>query len=147
MSNENIRSDNDSQSNPRRGPLLLIGSLLWVMCLIGIVYGWLQWRQRILARSESQVVTPQSALAETDDDDGRSGKSIKLVPQKDGGFRVQEVTKDELNNPWSPDGIEDFSFTDTEGQCSTMTSSELISRILRLPPDAAASKRHDRRTR
>ena len=122
--NTNTSRSTEAHSPRQRSPLLLIGSLLWVMCLIGIVYGWYHWRQRYLAKIESPTIQSSANNAETDDDNGRNGKSIKLIPQKDGSFEAREVTKEELENPWDADGIEAFSFTDTDGH--TFTNKDLI---------------------
>lgn len=108
----------DSPVSPRKSPLLLIGSILWVFCLLGIILGWYEWRKAYLAKTDAGST---EAVA---DDDGRSGKMIKLVPQNDGTFAAQEVTPGVDDNPWSPDGIEDFSFTDTDG--NPVTKQDLL---------------------
>ena len=38
------------------------------------------------------------------------------MPQKDGTYAPVEVTAEMEANPWDPEGIEDFSFTDTAGR-------------------------------
>jgi protein SCO1/2 len=112
-------SGDNTESPPRQSPLLLIGMLLWVLCLAGIVFGWYQLRLNYLARIQEE------AKSKTDDeDDGRPRKTIKLIPGKDGGLEVREVTKQEEEKPWDPNGIEDFSFTDMEGQ--TVTKQDLL---------------------
>ena len=126
MTNTDIntsRSENQAAHSRSSNSILWIGSIVWVMCLAGIIFGWYQWRLNYLARSESRdgkMVTEN----QTQDDDGRSGKTIKLIPQKDGTFLPQEVTKEQDENPWNPEGIEDFIFTDTEGQ--TVTKADLL---------------------
>jgi protein SCO1/2/putative membrane protein len=111
--------DRDSESAPvrRRRPLLLVGSLMWVLCLVALVFTWQQWRQKIV------VAQAASGEADAAESDGRP-KTIKLVPQKDGSLVPQEVTKEEEANPWDPEGIEDFSFTDTSGQ--PLTKKDLL---------------------
>ena len=104
--------------------ILWIGCIAWIFCLAGIAFGWYQWRLNYLARSEPRASSTSAENQAQDDDDGRTGKSIKLVPQKDGTFLPREVTKEEDENPWDPAGIEDFSFTDTEGQ--TVTKADLL---------------------
>ncbi|WP_397571143.1 SCO family protein [Schlesneria sp. T3-172] len=108
----------EANSATRKTPLLLIGSILWGLCLIGIILGWYQWRKTYLARLN---VVDSNVTA---DDDGRSGKVIKLVPQNDGTVSAVEVTPGSDDNPWSPDGIEDFSFTDTDG--NPVTKADLL---------------------
>ena len=39
----------------RRSPLLLIGCVLWVLCLIGICFCWYQWREKVLSQREGPV--------------------------------------------------------------------------------------------
>jgi protein SCO1/2/putative membrane protein len=114
------RQDPVSESTPqrRRSPLWLIGSLMWVLCLVALVFTWQQWRQK------GVVAQGASSEADASDDDGRPQKSMKLVPQKDGTPVIKEVTKEEEANPWDPEGIEDFSFTDTSGQ--TLTKKDLL---------------------
>ena len=112
---ETTRQDLQLESTvpQRNSPLILIGSILWVLCLVGIVFGWYQWRKAYLARTDSKAVGTVAG------DDGRPGKMIKLVPQNDGTFAAQEVTPGTDDNPWNPEGIEEFSFTDTAGNSVT----------------------------
>ena len=127
MTDTNINSasgKNESAVPQRSNSILWIGSIIWVLCLAGIAFGWYQWRLNYLARSEPRASNKAAENQTQDDDDGRSGKTIKLVPQKDGTFLPREVTKEEDENPWDPAGIEDFSFTDTDGQ--TVTKADLI---------------------
>lgn len=122
MTNDITNNSSVTETNSRQGPsrLMLVGSVLWVMCLVGIAYGWYlwKWKQRILAAEAASIVN------QSDDDNGRSPKQIKLVPQKDGSFLPVEVTKENEANPWDVDGIEDFSFTDSSGQL--LTKKELL---------------------
>ena len=118
MTNTNINtanSENQTANSKSSNSILWIGSIVWVLCLAGIIFGWYQWRLNYLARSESRD-SNTATENQTQDNDGRSVKTIKLVPQKDGSFLPVEVTKDQDENPRDPAGIEDFSFTDTEGQ-------------------------------
>ncbi len=126
MTNTNINtanSENQTANSKSSNSILWIGSIVWVLCLAGIIFGWYQWRLNYLARSESRD-SNTATENQTQDNDGRSVKTIKLVPQKDGSFLPVEVTKDQDENPWDPAGIEDFSFTDTEGQ--TVTKADLL---------------------
>ncbi len=122
--NINPASGNNESAVPQRSNAILwIGCIVWVLCLAGIAFGWYQWRLTHLARplsAERNSATENQAA----EDDGRSGKTIKLVPQKDGSFVPQEVTSKDDDNPWDPAGIEDFSFTDTKGQ--TVTKADLL---------------------
>ena len=95
--------------------MLIGGSILWTLCLIGVFLCWYQWREKVLARKAEQAAT------ESTEDDGRSTKQIKLVPQKDGTFEAQDARNDDV---WDKDGIEDFSFSDTTGQ--TLTKKDLL---------------------
>ena len=108
----------EPETSHRPSPLLLIGGVLWVLCLIGICFGWYQWRQRVLSARTEEVA---NILAQ---DDGRVQKRIKLVPQKDGSLIPVEMTAEEEANPWDAEGIEDFSFTDTTGK--KLSKSDLI---------------------
>ena len=126
MTNTNINtanSENQTANSKSSNSILWIGSIVWVLCLAGIIFGWYQWRLNYLARSESRD-SNTATENQTQDNDGRSVKTIKLVPQKDGSFLPVEVTKDQDENPRDPAGIEDFSFTDTEGQ--TVTKADLL---------------------
>lgn len=119
MTDTRIENPYSMDSGQRPGPslLFLIGAFLWVLCLLALVAGWYQWRMVRAIQAEPTVPV-------TSDDDGRPQKTIKLVPQKDGSLVPMEVTKDEEANPWDATGIEDFSFTDTNGQ--TVTKKDLI---------------------
>ena len=126
MTNTNINtanSENQTANSKSSNSILWIGSIVWVLCLAGIIFVWYQWRLNYLARSESRD-SNTATENQTQDNDGRSVKTIKLVPQKDGSFLPVEVTKDQDENPRDPAGIEDFSFTDTEGQ--TVTKADLL---------------------
>ncbi len=119
MTNDNSTNQlkaEDTAARPRL--LLMIGSVLWVLCLLGIVYGWYQWRQKVLAAKA------ESAIVKADEDLGQSPKQMKLVLQKDGSFIAQEVTLEQQASPWDAEGIEDFSFTDTNHQ--PLTKQDLI---------------------
>ena len=130
---ENLISTDVDQTQ-KRSPLLMIGSIMWVLCLVAICYSWYVWRERVLAsKVESDSVERLRQIVrdgqennppQTDDDDGKPRNSIKLVPQKDGSFVAKAVTKDEEANPWDAEGIEDFSFTDTDGR--TVTKNDLL---------------------
>jgi protein SCO1/2 len=109
-----------SGTRPPRSPILIIGFLLWGLCLVALMFGWYQWRLSYLAR---QLAESQASATDEEQDDGRQGKTIKLVPQKDGTFVAQEVTGAD-ENPWDPNGIEDFSFTDIDGK--TVTRQDLL---------------------
>jgi cytochrome oxidase Cu insertion factor (SCO1/SenC/PrrC family) len=121
--NNPVIGKNESAVPERTNSILWIGSIVWVLCLAGIIFGWYQWRLNYLARSETRVSNPATEN-QAEVDGGRSGKTIKLVPQKDGTFLPREVTKEQDENPWDPAGIEDFSFIDTDGQ--TVTKADLI---------------------
>ncbi len=120
-SNQN-RPDQSTVSGRRTRPMLRAGAVLWILCLIGIGFSWYQWRNRL--PNQTAARTGAEAGPNGDTDDGRQGKSIKLELQADGTFAAREVTAEEDENPWSPAGIEDFSFTDTDGQ--TMTRKDLL---------------------
>jgi protein SCO1/2 len=127
MTDTNIHStngENKTAASRRSSSILWIGGLVWTLCLAGIIFGWYQWRLNYLAKSEPHANNTATESPAEDDDDGRSGKTIKLIPQKDGSLVPREVTKDQDENPWDPAGIEDFSFTDTEGQ--TVTRADLL---------------------
>ena len=117
MTNPNTADNgNTSNDSPRQpSPMLIGGSILWTLCLIGVFLCWYQWREKVLARKAEQAAT------ESTEDDGRSTKQIKLVPQKDGTFEAQDARNDDV---WDKDGIEDFSFSDTTGQ--TLTKKDLL---------------------
>jgi protein SCO1/2 len=105
-------------AGPRRRPLLLIGTTLWIACLIAIMVGWYQWHARVVAaRADVQTAEPSEDL-------GRTSKQITLVMQQDGSFEARDVKDTGSNNPWDADGIADFSFTDTEGH--TVTKQDLL---------------------
>ena len=114
---------NDSQSSSetatRQSPFLLAGIVLWCLCLAGILFGWYQWRLSYLARTQQE-----SQLSAADEDDGKPRTTIKIVQGEDGSLEARAVTPQEEEKPWDPNGIEDFSFTDTEGQ--TVTKKDLI---------------------
>ena len=127
MTDSNQTDSNGTTDSPlrrRRSPFLLFGMFLWIMCLIGIGLGWSQWRSNYLARIQATDEAKRETSADDDADNGRQGKSIKLIPQKDGSFAVQEVTSENTDNPWDPNGIEDFSFTDPDGK--TITNQDLL---------------------
>ena len=124
----------DTNTNPKNGDdlsivtqrsnsILWIGAIAWALCLVGIIFSWYQWRRMNLARSE---LGTNNKTSENDPQEviDSSGKTIKLIPQKDGTFLPREVTKEQEENPWDPAGIEDFSFTDTDGQ--TVTKADLV---------------------
>jgi cytochrome oxidase Cu insertion factor (SCO1/SenC/PrrC family) len=120
-SNQN-RPDQSIGSGRHTSPMLRAGAVLWILCLIGIGFSWYQWHNKLPNRPGVQ--TQAEAGPDDETDDGRQGKSIKLELQADGTFAALEVTAEEDENPWSPAGIEDFSFTDTDGQ--TMTRKDLL---------------------
>ena len=122
--NHSAKTDNPLESSSDRSPWLVFGMVAWILCLIGIMFGWYQWRLDYLARNPSKSNNASEINAAEAGADGRSGKTIKLVPQKDGGFEAREVTQEEIQIPWDPNGIEDFSFTDTRGQ--TVTKQDLL---------------------
>jgi cytochrome oxidase Cu insertion factor (SCO1/SenC/PrrC family) len=121
MPNDTLANhDNPMTTTVKRriSPFFVTGSILWMVCLVWIVYGWYQWQQKsVTTKTESKSV-------ESTEDDGRNPKQIKLVPTKDGGFVAKEVTDDDQDSPWDAEGIEDFSFTDTSGQ--TLTKKDLL---------------------
>ena len=126
MTDTNINPANGDNQNvvpQRSNSILWIGSIAWALCLVGIIFSWYQWRRMNLAKSEPRT---NNKMAENEPQEviDPSGKTIKLIPQKDGTFLPREVTKEEDENPWDPAGIEDFSFTDTEGQ--TVTKADLL---------------------
>lgn len=107
-------SPNTDHPNPpesrRSSSLLVVGTVLWTCCLIGVFYCWNQWREGVQKRKS------ETAVQSADDNEGRATKQFKLVLQKDGSLVPEEVTAESQQKPWSKDGIDDFSFTDTEGQ-------------------------------
>lgn len=103
--------------SPQRSPLLMIGSVMWVLCLIGICFCWYQWRQKYLSDGSATAVQSEQAQEQPQ-------KKIKLVPQKDGSYTPVEVTAEMEANPWDAEGIEDFSFTDTTGK--KLTKQDLL---------------------
>ena len=120
-----MTNDKTTELPRRPSPLLLLGILLWVACLIAIIFGWYQWRLSYLARVSQEASASQlGSTADKDDDNGRPGKTIKLVPQKDGTFVAREVSSEEDEKPWDANGIEDFSFTNIDGQ--TITKQDLL---------------------
>ena len=110
------QSSREPEVQRRSNTLVVTGGILWVLCFVGIAFGWYQWRQKNLVREGAATV------GETES--GRNVKQIKLVPQKDGGIDLKEVTTEEESNPWDAEGIEDFSFTDTNGQ--SLTKKDLL---------------------
>lgn len=103
--------------NSRPGSRLAIGAVLWVLCFVAIVFGWFQWRQRHLELKNETA-------SESEEETGRSTKQIKLVPQQDGTFAAREVIDEKTDDIWDAAGIEDFSFTDTNGQ--TLSKKDLL---------------------
>ena len=115
-----IENQNSAGISERRGPspLLLIGTFLWVLCLLALMAGWYQSRAMVRSPPADANVT------EPPQDDSQPQKKFKLVLQKDGSFVPQEVSEKDEADPWDPEGIEDFSFTDTNHQ--TVTKTDLI---------------------
>lgn len=107
-----------------RSKVFLFGLVLWGLCLVALAGLWFQWKAYQAARQNERQQAEAEASAVAENDDGRQLKTIKLVPQKDGSLVAQEVTKEQEENPWDPNGIEDFSFTDTDGQ--TVTKQDLV---------------------
>lgn len=105
---------------PRRqlSPLLIISSVMWVVCLVVIVGTWYLWSD---FKQKEAAKQREADLAQ---DDGRSTKTMNLSFDKNGNPIIKEVTQAEKDNPWDPDGIEDFSFTDSRGQ--TVTKQDLL---------------------
>ena len=109
----------ETHAGKRPSRMLIAGSVLWTLCLAGILWIYTQQWQR-----PSVVVTSESNSRELPDDTGKNGKQISLVPQKDGSLVVKEVTQADRDDPWDAAGIEDFSFTDTNGK--KLTKQDLL---------------------
>ena len=121
MTDQNVKEDAPVTTESPRQPnrMLITGSILWMLCLIALFVCWFQWRENVLARKAKSGESEQLADQSTDDD-GKP-KAIKLVPTKDGGFEARDASDDDI---WDKEGIEDFSFTDTNGQ--TLTKKDLL---------------------
>jgi protein SCO1 len=113
------QTSGNSGNRRRPRPLLLTGSILWACCLVAIIFGWYEWRQKHLAA----LAELKSGMA-TSDDEPQKSKEIKLIPRRDGSFVAKEVTPDDKEGPWDVEGIEDFSFTDCNGQ--TVSKQDLL---------------------
>lgn len=120
MANVQIENQDSTDTKPSRGstPLLLIGTFLWVLCLLVLIAGWYQWR------AMNKASAPQPSVSESSQEEVQPQKKMKLVLQKDGSYVAQEVTDEEDANPWDAEGIEDFSLTDTNNQ--TVTKNDLL---------------------
>ncbi|WP_010588304.1 DUF420 domain-containing protein [Schlesneria paludicola] len=118
MTGENLAAGEISARQKRTRTRLITGGLLWVLCFAGLFWLWVQQRQKA-SQAQSE---PNSITLETQD--GRATKQIKLVPQKDGSFAAHEVAEGKDDSPWDAEGIEDFSFTDTDGK--TVTKQDLL---------------------
>lgn len=126
MTDQNTGGTDASKANRPilRNKVFLTGLVLWGLCLLALVALWFQWKAKYAAHLLEKQQAESEASSVADTDDGRPTKSIKLIPQKDGTFVAREVTKEEEENPWDPNGVEDFSFTDTDGQ--TVTKQDLL---------------------
>lgn len=108
---------NASRKRPR--PLIIVGAVLWVVCFAAIFVSWYVANHRRELDAKGKSVADK-----TGEDDGRTTKEIRLTPQQDGSFAIREATDEKDDNPWDAGGIEDFSFTDTEGH--TVTRNDLL---------------------
>jgi len=104
--------------------MIVFGGILWLLCFVTIAMGWYARLHRTGVSPEAPVSPSPDGETAADDDNGRGGKGIKLVMQKDGTFVAKEVEAGADENPWDEEGIDDFSFTDTEGR--TVTKSDLV---------------------
>lgn len=118
MTGDNLAAGEISARQKRTRKRLITGGLLWVLCFAGIVWLWVQQRQKA-----SQIPSEQNTIT-LETQDGRTTKQIKLIPQKDGRLAPHEVTEGKDDGPWDAEGIEDFSFTDTDGK--TVTKQDLL---------------------
>lgn len=106
-------------------PLLIISSVMWVICLVAIVGVWYLWSTYKQHVAQLAGKSPSETVNSVDDnDDGRSPKTMNLSFDKNGNATLKEVTQAEKDDPWDPNGIEDFSFTDSRGQ--TVTKQDLL---------------------
>ena len=121
MTDQNVKVVEPVTAESPRQPsrMLITGSILWMLCLIALFVCWFQWRENVLARKAKNSDSEQLADQSTDGD-GKP-KAIRLVPTKDGGFEAKDASDEDL---WDKEGIEDFSFTDTNGQ--TLTKKDLL---------------------
>ena len=118
MTGDSLAGGETSARQTRTRKRLITGGVLWVLCFVGIFWLWVQQRQKAsLAQSEQNAVSAEEL-------NGLGGKQIKLVPQKDGTFVAHEVVDGKDDGPWDAEGIEEFSFTDTDGK--TVTKQDLL---------------------
>ena len=96
MTDPLINPQNDHPSVIR--PTRLVAGFLWICCILAIMGIW----YRLPATDVS-------------DNDGRVTKTMKLDPGEGNELNIREVADPAHDDPWDADGIEDFSFTDSQG--------------------------------
>ena len=128
MNGSNSLSANPEVARPCcagvRPVFLWTGSLLWAAVLVGLVFLWQNQRQQESVASaesvsENAATTPSKVL--TIPVNASSGDGPQVINIAD----LMNQAKPEADfSVWDPDGVEDFSFTNCDGQ--TVTKNDLL---------------------